>query len=157
MEKVCKAYYSSPIGMLEITGSEEGIASIIFAEGNNATSEIPSVLKEAYNQLDEYFKGNRKVFDLELSIEGTDFQKRVWRELVNISFGETLTYKDIAYRLGNAKAVRAVGNANGKNPVSIVIPCHRVIGSSGELTGYAGGLDKKAWLLNHEKCNKENV
>lgn len=158
MEKIFKAYYSSPIGLVEITGSKDGITSIIFADDSQvAIGEIPETLKNSYNQIDEYFKEKRKTFDFKLSPEGTEFQKKVWMELMNIPFGETLTYKDIACRLGNIKAVRAVGNANGKNPISIVIPCHRVIGSNGELTGYAGGLDRKAWLLKHETDNMGDV
>lgn len=158
MEKIFKAYYSSPIGLVEITGSKDGITSIIFADDDQvAIGEIPEILKNAYNQIDEYFKGKRKSFDFKLSPEGTEFQKKVWMELMNIPFGETLTYKDIACMLGNIKAVRAVGNANGKNPISIVIPCHRVIGSNGELTGYAGGLDRKAWLLKHETDSMGDV
>lgn len=153
MKKIFKAYYSSPIGMMEIAGTEDGISSIIFTDDEVTTGMVPEILKDAYDQLDEYFKGKRKVFDLKLSPEGTEFQKRVWEELENIPFGETLSYKDIASRIGNIKAVRAVGNANGKNPISIVVPCHRVIGSSGDLTGYAGGLDRKAWLLKHENVN----
>lgn len=151
MEVVNKIYYSSPIGMVEIAGNEYEVTSIIFAEGKGISDGIPEVLKNAYNQLDEYFNGKRKVFDLKLSLDGTEFQRKVWRELMNIPYGETLTYKDIANKLGNINAVRAVGNANGKNPISIVVPCHRVIGSSGELTGYSGGLERKAWLIEHEK------
>lgn len=157
MTKIFRAYYSSPIGMVEIAGTEDGISSIIFTEGEVTTGSVPDILKDAYAQLDEYFKGKRKGFDLKLSPKGTEFQKKVWNELMNIPFGETLTYKDIASKIGNIKAVRAVGNANGKNPISIVVPCHRVIGSSGELTGYAGGLDRKAWLLKHERDNMKGV
>jgi methylated-DNA-[protein]-cysteine S-methyltransferase len=157
MNKVFKTYYSSPIGMIEISGTEDGITSIIFAEGEVTTDRIPEVLKDAYSQLDEYFMGKRRVFDLKLSPSGTEFQRKVWSELMNIPCGETLTYKDIANNLGNSNAVRAVGNANGKNPISIVVPCHRVIGSNGKLTGYAGGLERKAWLLKHEKDMMKNM
>lgn len=157
MEKVFKTYYSSPIGIVEIAGTEDGVTSIIFAEGKVTTDKIPEILKNAYYQLDEYFNGKRRAFDLKLSLKGTEFQRKVWMELMNIPYGETLTYKDIADRLGNSHAVRAVGNANGKNPISIVVPCHRVIGSNGKLTGYAGGLERKAWLLKHEKDMNENV
>lgn len=157
MEKIFKTYYSSPIGMIEISGTEDGVTSIIFAEGEGTTARIHEVLKDAYNQLDEYFMGKRKAFELKLCLEGTEFQRKVWMELMNIPCGETLTYRDIAYKLGNIKAVRAVGNANGKNPISIVVPCHRVIGSNGKLTGYAGGLERKEWLLKHEKDMMKNV
>jgi methylated-DNA-[protein]-cysteine S-methyltransferase len=157
MEMIFKTYYSSPIGMIEISGTEDGVTSIIFAEGEGTPARIPEVLKDAYSQLDEYFIGKRKVFDLRLSPGGTEFQRKVWMELMNIPCGETLTYKDIAQKLGNSKAVRAVGNANGKNPISIVVPCHRVIGCNGKLTGYAGGLERKAWLIKHEKDMMKNV
>lgn len=159
MEKLFKAYYSSPIGVVEILGTKEGVTSIIFAENEreNITERVPEVLKDAYNQLDEYFNGKRKVFDLKLFFRGTEFQKKVWLELMNIPCGETLTYRDIANKLNNSNAVRAVGNANGKNPISIVVPCHRVIGTNGKLTGYAGGLERKAWLLKHEKDMMENL
>lgn len=150
MEGLFKIYYSSPIGMVEIAGTEDAVTSIVFSEGNDSEGEIPPVLKEAYIQLDEYFRGKRRTFDLKLSLEGTEFQKKVWIEVMKIPYGQTASYRDIACRLGNFRAVRAVGNANGKNPISIVIPCHRVIGSRGELTGYAGGLERKAWLLKHE-------
>jgi methylated-DNA-[protein]-cysteine S-methyltransferase len=119
--------------------------------------DMPEALNEACCQLDEYFKGKRQSFDLRLSLKGTEFQRRVWNELMSIPYGKTVTYRDIAIKLGNPHAVRAVGNANGKNPVSIIVPCHRVIGSSGKLTGYAGGLERKAWLLKHEKENIKDV
>ncbi len=157
MDKIFKTYYSSPIGIVEITGTEDGVTSIVFNEGEVTVDKIPEALKDAYNQLDEYFMGKRKAFDIKLTMIGTEFQRRVWMELMNIPCGETFTYRDIAYKLGNSKSVRAVGNANGKNPISIVVPCHRVIGSNGKLTGYAGGLERKAWLLKHEKGMMKNV
>jgi methylated-DNA-[protein]-cysteine S-methyltransferase len=100
--------------------------------------------------MDEYFNGNRKTFDLPLDLQGTDFQKKVWLELQKIPFGKTISYKELSLRLGDIKAIRAVAAANGANPVSIIVPCHRVIGSNGSLTGYAGGLWRKQWLLDHE-------
>lgn len=157
MEKIFKLYYNSPIGVLEIAGTEEGITSIVFVDEAAETGEAPEVLVETYNQLEEYFNDRRRVFDLKLDLKGTEFQRKVWDELINIPYGETLTYKDIASKLGDINAVRAVGNANGKNPISIIIPCHRVIGSSGKLTGYAGGLERKAWLLNHERENRNDI
>jgi len=105
-------------------------------------------------QLDEYFSATRKNFDLNINIEGTKFQTKVWYELMKIPYGETITYKTLAKRIGNSNAARAVGNANGKNPISIIIPCHRVIGSDGNLTGYGGGTDRKQWLLDYEEKNK---
>jgi methylated-DNA-[protein]-cysteine S-methyltransferase len=109
------------------------------------------VLKQAKRELDEYFTGTRTEFNLPLAALGTAFQQKVWQALITIPFGETWSYQDLADAIGNPKAVRAVGLANGKNPISIIVPCHRVIGKSGKLTGYAGGVERKAWLLKHEK------
>lgn len=160
MIKIHKLDYESPIGVIEIIGSHEAIISILFSEDrrkiNLLHTETPPVLLKCYNQLDEYFKGNRYEFTFPYQVEGTDFQKTVWKALIEIPYAETGSYKDIAVFIGNEKAVRAVGSANGKNKLSIVIPCHRVIGSNGKLTGYAGGLWRKEWLLQHEKsCRKE--
>lgn len=149
-----KLDYESPIGVIEITGSDRGINSILFSEEekkkNLLQADTPPVLKECYHQLDEYFKGKRQEFSFPYEFEGTDFQRTVWKALTEIPYGKTGTYKDIAHFIGNEKAIRAVGNANGKNKLSIVIPCHRIIGSSGKLVGYAGGLWRKEWLLKHE-------
>ncbi|MPN64340.1 Methylated-DNA--protein-cysteine methyltransferase [bioreactor metagenome] len=109
------------------------------------------ILENTIAQLNEYFNGSRKAFDLKVSLNGTDFQKNVWNELLKISYGETLSYKSLAIRVGNEKSVRAVGSANSRNKIWIIVPCHRVIGTNGSLTGYAGGIDRKQWLLNHEK------
>ena len=111
---------------------------------------IPTVLKKCVFQLQQYFDGNRKEFDLKLNPKGTEFQKRVWSQLQAIPYGKTTSYLEFSKQLGDAKAIRAVANANSKNPIGIVIPCHRVIGSDGRLTGYAGGLHRKKWLLEHE-------
>ncbi len=113
--------------------------------------ELPRHLQECLKQLDEYFQGKRTVFDVPLSLVGTTFQKRVWEALLAIPYGKTATYKEIAASVGNIRSTRAVGGANHRNPVSIIVPCHRVIGASGGLTGYGGGLSRKAWLLDHEK------
>ncbi|CAM3939933.1 methylated-DNA--[protein]-cysteine S-methyltransferase [Mesobacillus zeae] len=161
MTKIYKLDYESPIGVIEIIGTDKVIISIMFSEenkkGNLLHAETPLVLVECYNQLDEYFKGDRHEFTFSYQFEGTDFQKTVWEALKEIPYGETGSYKDIAVSIGNEKAIRAVGSANGKNKLSIVIPCHRVISSNGKLTGYAGGLWRKEWLLQHEKsCNKEH-
>ena len=145
-----KTFYLSPIGLLEIRGSEKGIASVSFDAKVDNVIESPPCLRECVSQLHEYFNGERKSFDLKFDLEGTDFQKKVWNELTKISFGKTKSYNDIAIKLGDKEAVRAVGNANGKNPLAIIIPCHRVIGSDGKLVGYAGGLWRKKWLLNFE-------
>lgn len=153
MNKVYMAYYQSPIGTIEIRGTQDGILSVMFLEAAEVkTSEaMPVCLKQCINQLDQYFRGQLREFSVPLIMQGTDFQKRVWETLQTIPFGTTLSYRDIAVRIDNPRAVRAVGNANGKNLHSIIIPCHRVIGSQGSLTGYEGGLWRKEWLLAHEK------
>lgn len=150
--KEFKTYYKSEIGIIEIAGTEDGILSVNFVEEKSmGRSEIPSHLKECVEQLDEYFRGKRKEFSVKIEVQGTDFQKKVWTELMKIPFGQTASYKDVADAIGNAKAVRAVGNANGKNKIGIIIPCHRVIGNDGKLVGYGSGIWRKEWLLNHEK------
>lgn len=142
----------TPIGILEIKGDETGLASVHFLDSPSEilTTNIPFVLQSAVTQLREYFKGARKIFQLELQPNGTPFQKKVWRELERIPFGKTVSYQKMANNLGDPKVIRAAATANGKNPISIIIPCHRVIGSDGSLTGYAGGLHRKKWLLAHE-------
>jgi len=145
-----KTYFLAPIGLLEISGTEKGIASISFVANVETVIENPPCLRECVSQLNDYFNGKRKSFNLELDVEGTEFQKKVWNELLKIPYGKTVSYNDIAKKLGDKEAVRAVGHANGKNPVAIIIPCHRVIGSDGKLVGYAGGLWRKKWLLNFE-------
>jgi len=144
------AFYNSPIGVLEITESDEGVTSVLFVENHSAISIIPPGLEDCVNQLDEYFNRRRREFTVKLDLRGTDFQKQVWRELAKIPYGKTVSYRDIARAIGASQAVRAVGSANGHNPISIIIPCHRVIGSDGSLTGYGGGLWRKEWLLNFE-------
>lgn len=155
-----KLDYVSPIGVIEIIGTEAEIQSILFVEGdavvNHLTENTPKVLQECYEQLDEYFKGERQDFTFPYVLNGTDFQKGVWKALTTIPYAETGSYKDIAVKIGNEKAIRAVGTANGRNKISIAVPCHRIIGSNGALTGYAGGLWRKEWLLNHEKSFKGN-
>lgn len=145
-------HYGSEIGLVKITGTEEGILTLDFVDEESMQSpEIPSSLEKCVEQIDAYFRGKERIFSLDLTPEGTDFQQRVWGQLMKIPFGKTASYRDIAVSIGNIKAVRAVGNANGKNRISIIIPCHRVIGSDGKLTGYGGGLWRKEWLLQHEK------
>jgi len=151
MGKQYKAYFTSPIGILEIKSTENSIISCTFEEKKSAISVITPILEEALNQLDLYFKGKRTNFDLKLLLDGTDFQKKVWKELQNIPFGHTVSYQEVANRIGKKNAVRAVGNANGKNPISVIIPCHRVIGRDGKLVGYGGGIEKKRWLIQFEK------
>ena len=144
-------YMDTQIGILKICASETGITRIEFVSAPDPNTRHASNLTTACRrQLQEYLDGTRKSFDLPLDQEGTDFQKSVWSRLLNIPYGETVSYRDIAVMMDHPKAVRAVGAANGKNPISIIIPCHRVIGSNRKLTGYAGGLNRKAWLLKHE-------
>lgn len=150
------AYLNTPIGTLEIKGDENGLASVHFldAEEEN-TSIIPENLQTTIIQLQEYFEGTRTEFHLKLNPEGTSFQKKVWKQLQNIPYAKTVSYQEIANRLGDPKVIRAAASANGKNPIVIVIPCHRVIGIDGSLTGYAGGLHRKKWLLDYENPVKQ--
>jgi len=142
---------STPLGNAKIQGNDKGIASIkIIDTQENISIKIPSVLQDCVNQLNGYFSNKRKIFELKLNPKGTEFQKKVWQHLRTIPFGKTTTYLELSRALGNEKAIRAVANANSKNPLWIVVPCHRVIGSDGGLTGYAGGLQRKEWLLKHE-------
>jgi len=153
MEQRKRTYYKSPIGEIEIEGTDKEISSVRFVKGKKRgrTSSPSPALKECAKQLDEYFKGKRKLFTLLLRMDGTDFQKAVWLSLLGIGYGETASYGDIAKSIGRPKAGRAVGNSNRLNPIGIVVPCHRIIGSSGDLTGYGGGLWRKEWLLEHER------
>lgn len=146
------ANFDSPIGNLEVISSKHAIRAIHFTEPKNVPSPVmPEVLSGCLKQLEEYFEGRRKDFSLNTEQTGTDFQKLVWKKLAEIPFGKTTSYLDVAKKLGDEKSVRAVGNANGKNNIPIIIPCHRVIGSNDSLVGYAGGLWRKQWLLDHEK------
>lgn len=143
-------FISSPLGITKIEGDEKGVAVIsVLSEGELSTT-IPNQLQEAVLQLQEYFEGKRQDFTFKLNPKGTDFQQKVWQELRNIPFGKTISYLDLSKKLGDLKAIRAAASANGKNPLWIVVPCHRVIGTDGSLTGYAGGLWRKKWLLEHE-------
>ncbi|MBT1063994.1 methylated-DNA--[protein]-cysteine S-methyltransferase [Bowmanella sp. Y26] len=144
----------SPIGLIELCANPEGIQAITFVDTQTQAETDTPILKKAAEQLAEYFNGHRQDFDLPLAAGGTAFQQQVWHALVSIPFGQTGSYLDIARKIGNPAAVRAVGAANGKNPLSIVVPCHRIIGSNGNLTGYAGGLERKAWLLQHEQSQQ---
>jgi methylated-DNA-[protein]-cysteine S-methyltransferase len=145
------AYFKSPVGILEIGASEYGISSLYFRDEDFPVASPNGILKACVDQLNEYFIGKRQVFSLDLDLQGTEFQKRVWKELLNVPFGETISYLELSERVGNVKAIRAVGNANGKNPVSIIVPCHRIIGSGGKMVGYGGGLWRKRWLLEFER------
>ncbi|NKJ39713.1 methylated-DNA--[protein]-cysteine S-methyltransferase [Rhizobium sp. SG570] len=139
---------ASPVGALKLVGSDDGLAAILW--DNDRPNRVPLPIVEAERQLREYFAGERQAFDLPLDFSGTEFQRKVWRALLAIPFGETRTYTQIAAEIGALKAIRAVGAANGRNPISIIAPCHRVIGSAGELRGFAGGLERKAYLLRLE-------
>lgn len=150
----CIYKYNSIIGDIFISADENFLLSVQFVNHNFIENKENNIIRQTIKQLDEYFRGKRKKFELPLNPNGTEFQKKVWLQLMNIPYGKTATYKDIATLIGNTNASRAVGNANNKNPIAIIIPCHRVIGSNNKLTGYAGGLDKKEKLLNLEKNNK---
>lgn len=146
-------YYHSPIGTILLKAEEEQLTVASFQDDvavkETGNSSSP-VLQETIKQLDEYFSGSRKVFELPLHPLGTAFQQNVWDHLLQIPYAETITYLHMAKRIGNVKSIRAAASANGKNPIGIIIPCHRVVGADGKLTGYAGGLHRKQWLLEHE-------
>jgi methylated-DNA-[protein]-cysteine S-methyltransferase len=153
------AYIKTPLGIAKIVGDENGISIISVSDEGEICSAsslslgsttIPSVLQESILQLNEYFEGKRNEFTFKLNPSGTEFQQKVWKGLVEIPFGKTMSYMELSKKLGDVKAIRAVASANGKNPLWIVVPCHRVIGTDGSLTGYAGGLWRKKWLLEHE-------
>lgn len=150
-------YMDSPLGVIEIGASERGISQLIFSGEEKKPIKSNSITIACQQQLAEYFSGQRKNFELPLDpYKGTEFQKAVWGCLNNIPFGQTRSYLEIAKMMDNVKAVRAVGGANGRNPISIIVPCHRVIGSNGSLTGYAGGIERKLWLLKHENIEVKN-
>jgi methylated-DNA-[protein]-cysteine S-methyltransferase len=152
--KTC--FIKTPLGIAKIMGDENGIAEIsILTEVNATSSKITRNLAVCVAQLNEYFEGNRSHFDFKLNPAGTEFQQKVWQELLKIPFGKTMSYMDLSKKIGDVKAIRAVASANGKNPLWIVVPCHRVIGSDGSLTGYAGGLWRKKWLLEHESPSRQ--
>lgn len=151
------AYLPSPIGLIEISGSTDGLAAVRFLDepheyAPTPAGQVAACLRDAYQQLTAYFRGELRDFTLGYDPRaGTEFQRRVWRALGGVGYGRTASYFDIARQLGNPGAVRAVGAANGQNPLAIVWPCHRVVGAGGQLTGYAGGLARKQWLLRHEQ------
>ncbi len=144
------AYLETPIGFARLEGDKNGLAAVSVLEEKIPLGTIPPILKKAVCQFQEYFEGNRTQFDLKLNPSGTPFQQKVWTALQEVPFGKTLSYMALSKRLGDPKAIRAVAAANGKNPLWIVVPCHRIIGSNGDLVGYAGGLHRKKWLLEHE-------
>ena len=147
-----RAWCETPIGPLRITGTAEGIEEVVFVRRSaRGSPAVPPELRPAVRQLEEYFRGGRREFTVGLALSGTGFQKTVWSELVKIPYGSTATYGGIAAALGRPGAARAVGGANHRNPVSIIVPCHRVVGAGSDLTGYGGGLWRKRWLLDHER------
>ena len=148
-------FFTTPLGIAKILGDTNGIASITIIDQGELSAEIPSVLQQAVTELQEYFEGKRTDFTFKINPEGTPFQQKVWQGLLEIPFGKTMSYLQLAQKLGDVKAIRAVASANGKNPLWIVVPCHRVIGTDGSLTGYAGGLWRKKWLLAHENPSKQ--
>ncbi len=143
-------YIKTPLGIAKITGDENGISEISVSDEGEIDSKIPNILQEAVSQLNDYFARKRTDFNFKLNPQGTDFQQRVWKGLLEIPYGTSMSYLELSKKLGDVKAIRAVASANGKNPLWIVVPCHRVIGTDGSLTGYAGGLWRKKWLLEHE-------
>ena len=152
-----EVYIETPLGITAIKGDKNGIASITVLDDKSLTpsKEIPPFLNESVIQLHEYFSGKRTEFTIKLNPQGTHFQKKVWEQLELVPYGTTISYLELSKQLGDVKAIRAVANANAKNPLWIILPCHRVIGSNGSLTGYAGGLQRKKWLLEHESPLKQ--
>lgn len=140
----------TPIGQLKVIANDDAVIEVVF-DSSPTIGESNEVVELALNQLSEYFAGTRQVFELPLGAKGTDFRQQVWQQLCEIPYGQTVSYSDIANGIEKPKAVRAVGAANGANPIAVVVPCHRVIGKNGTLTGYAGGLDRKQWLLQFER------
>jgi methylated-DNA-[protein]-cysteine S-methyltransferase len=166
MESIFFHYYHSPIGIMELQTTDDVLVSLNFLQTErhgvrpqqtNISTDIPSIVIETCAQLDEYFAGKRTVFELKLGQKGTEFQQRVWDSLAHIPFGTTTSYLKQSRILGDEKAIRAVGTANGRNQIGIIVPCHRVIGSDGSLTGYAGDLWRKKWLLELEGAIKKET
>jgi len=148
-----RAVISTPLGFVEITTTDKAVRKVHMGgqgSGTKPQAGAPPILGECCRQLEEYFSGKRRRFDLALDLQGTEFEKKVWRQLLRIPYGQTASYQETAQAIGRPKAVRAVGAANGKNLVAIIVPCHRVIGRDGRLVGYGGGLWRKKWLLDHE-------
>jgi methylated-DNA-[protein]-cysteine S-methyltransferase len=149
--------YQSPLGNLILRSDGTAIEEVLFAESENQEQKSCDILEKCKAQLMNYFAGTTESFDLELQPKGTPFQQKVWKELLQIPYGETITYFELSKRLGDTKAIRAVGTANGRNPIAIIIPCHRVIGAGNKLTGYAGGIWRKKSLLELEMKNKPSI
>ena len=149
-DNLATSYMDSPVGLLEVRCTEGGLRNMNFVDERHFEENPNTHNQLTMNQLGEYFEGKRTEFELPFDLEGTDFQKRVWAELVKIPFGKTRSYMQQSIALGDVKAIRAVASANGQNKIAIIIPCHRIIGSDGSLTGFAGGLHRKKWLLEFE-------
>jgi methylated-DNA-[protein]-cysteine S-methyltransferase len=152
-----RVYISSPVGDLIIESENDKIITLGFLRGDKMEGVPTPAIDQCISELHEYFSGRRKFFSFEMELRGTDFQVNVWNELLNIPFGKTISYEELAIRVGNIKSIRAVGLANGQNPIAIVVPCHRVIGKNGDLVGYGGGLDRKIWLLQHEGAMQKQL
>lgn len=157
MSMLGRAYYASPVGDLLIESKDDKITLVSFLKTGKLDQTITPVIEQCIQELEEYFFKGRKFFNVELAPVGTDFQLKAWNELLNIPYGKTLSYEAQAIRIGDIKAIRAVGLANNQNPIAIIIPCHRVIGKNGDLVGYGGGLDNKTWLLQHEGAFSEQL
>ncbi|ADQ03893.1 methylated-DNA/protein-cysteine methyltransferase [Caldicellulosiruptor owensensis OL] len=149
--KISIGYLLSPLGLIKIVGQDDSVVSVEFVSHKDEDEVISPVVKEAILQLEEYFEGKRTTFELKLQLQGTEFQKRVWNELIKVPFGSVISYRELAKKVGKPQGARAVGNAVGKNPAVIIVPCHRVVKSDGTLGGYSAGIHKKMWLLEHEK------
>jgi methylated-DNA-[protein]-cysteine S-methyltransferase len=151
------AYYPSPVGELCIGSRNERITSLRFLREIRQAETVTTATTQCIRELEEYFYKGRKFFTVDLELEGTEFQRSVWQELLTIPYGSTISYQALAIRLGNINAIRAIGLANGQNPIAIIVPCHRVIGKEGDLVGYGGGLENKAWLLQHEGAIRKQL
>lgn len=155
-------YYPSPVGPLEIHADDAALLGVFFADTKKrtptqpASETIPPILQQCLHELTGYFAGTRQTFSVPYRLDGSDFRLSVWQELARIPYGQTITYGEQARRLGNGKAIRAVGTTNGANPIGIIVPCHRVVGANGDLVGFGGGLSVKRWLLNHERQHSPN-
>lgn len=152
-----RSYYSSPVGELLIEAKDDKITVVNFLKTNKIDVNDCPIIDQCKTELDEYFFEGRKFFNVELNPEGSPFQLKVWNELQTIPYGKTMSYETLAVRVGDIKSIRAVGLANGQNPIAIIIPCHRVIGKNGDLVGYGGGLENKTWLLEHEGAFSEQL
>lgn len=152
-----RTYYHSPVGNLLIESKDDKITVVNFLKTDRLEESITPVIEQCVNELEEYFYQGRKFFSIELDPFGSAFQLKVWNELLTIPYGKTCSYEELAINVGDIKTIRAVGLANGQNPIAIIIPCHRVIGKNGDLVGYGGGLDKKTWLLEHEGAFSEQL